>query len=116
MSDDRSYKLPDFDKLEKVDIDEDVSHVLVSFDRDVTIDKIVRAAEYVKNGATFLATNLDPVLHLKEKVKSAGLNLTCEWERMTSTLVTLTESVSQRSKPSQNRCNLALPTVYRKTG
>jgi len=68
LSDDRSFKLPDFDELEKINIDEDVSHVLVSFDRDITLDKIVKAAEYVKNGATFLATNLDSVLHLKENV------------------------------------------------
>ncbi|CBY38911.1 unnamed protein product [Oikopleura dioica] len=69
LSDDRNFRLKDFDELEKIDIDEDVSHVLVSFDRDITLDKIVRAAEYVKNGATCLATNLDSVLHLKEKVQ-----------------------------------------------
>ena len=69
LFDDRAFQLPSFDELERIEIDEDVSHVLVSFDRDVTLDKLVKAAEYVKRGALFMATNLDSVLHLKEKVQ-----------------------------------------------
>ena len=40
--------------------DEDVELVVASMDRDVTYDKLKRAALLIRSGARFVATNLDP--------------------------------------------------------
>lgn len=40
--------------------DEDVQLVVASMDRDITYEKLKRAALLIRNGARFIATNLDP--------------------------------------------------------
>lgn len=82
--------------------DEDVDLVVVSMDKEVTYDKLKRAALLIRGGARFYATNLDPTVPTEEGMAPGTGSLIMALQ--TATAVTPTAT----GKPEVAMFNLAM--------
>jgi len=82
--------------------DEDVDLVVASMDKEVTYDKLKRAALLIRGGARFYATNLDPTVPTEEGMAPGTGSLIMAIQTATAVVPTAT------GKPESAMFNLAM--------
>lgn len=90
-------------KDEKVKMaDEDITHVVMGIDREITYEKLASAAEYVRKGANFISTNKDLSIPSNDGIKPGNGAFT--------SVVHLSSGVEPlfMGKPAQNMIKIGL--------